>query len=297
MIIAIKKSKLDKVNRSIFKIISVSSNSEYLAEDKDNIWEMNTLLPPANLYLGRKNGEIGKKKFFKKYEKYLEKENTIVENTIFSIALSLKEKNNICFVTSDEEFEMGFVSKLADYISGRFGVDYVKNVKDVKYMINDAISNLDITKKEKKLLNKTDDLSDKQISKKNKIIKLINKELRTTFSYEGSEYFSELDKKYAIDQVALKLISMGCANMSKTGEFKDVNAENLKKTSPLVQAILTTCESDKSLKKVVKSVLESHDLSAKEKKLKKVDKVSMISLIGELYTSLSKYRNGEPLDE
>ena len=64
MIIATKESKLDKVNKSIFKIISVSSSED---TPKD-AWNMDILLPPANLFLDRKNGKIGGKKFIFEFQ-------------------------------------------------------------------------------------------------------------------------------------------------------------------------------------------------------------------------------------
>lgn len=289
MIIATKESKLDKVNKSIFRIISVSS-SEDIPKDA---WNMDILLPPANLFLDRKNGKIGGKKFAKKYVKFLSKPNTTVENTIFSIGLSMSDKNSICLVCSDEEYEMGYLQTLAEYISQCFGVE-LSTLKEAKQTIDNAIEILDFSKKEEKLLKKdASELSNGKAAKQEKLLKRINKEIRSTFSYDGQEYLKELDKKYAVDQVVLKLISNKVVSLSTDdeGSFKDVDIQNLGKTSPLIQAIITTAESDKTLKKIIKSVCESHDLKIKEKSLKKLDKPSIVGLLGEIYMKLSVYRS------
>lgn len=289
MIVALKESKLDKVNKSLFRIISVTASDER----QDGVYPMYALLPPARLMLDRKNGEIGKKKFAKKYKKFLSSNNSVVENTIFSIALSLSAKNSIVFTCTDDEYKLGYLDVLVDYICERFEIDK-DDPKEFKSRVNDIMDELDLSKKEKKLINgdiSDDDLSSKKADQREKLIKRINKALRSTMGYEGEEYMKSLDKKYAIDQMALKVISNGIATLNKNGEFKDINTDNLKKTTPIVQAILTTYESDKDLKKVIKKVFESHDLKVKEKTLKKLDKASIVGLLGELYTNLTIFRS------
>lgn len=297
MIVATKYSKLDKVNNAFFRVISVSAKET----QPEGTWNMDILLPPADLFLSRKNGEIGKKKFEKKYKKFLSAKNTIVENTIFSIGNSLKKKNSICFTCSDDEFDIGYLKILTEYISEVFGVEVV-SLKDANEHIKYAFDSLELTKKEKKLVKMEDEkeieeLSDKKKAFRDKLIRKIDKEVSSDLSYEGDTYLSELDKKYAVDQVALKIVSEGIAKLTKSGEFKDIDASKLGKSSPLVQAILTTYESDKTLKGIIKEVVESHDLKVKEKKLKKLDKNSIIGLIGEIYTKLSIYRSEFHKDE
>lgn len=284
-----KNSKLDKVNPTLFKIISVSTSEEIPA----NAWDMNMLLPPAKLLIDRKNGEVGKKKFIKKYKKYLATENSSIENTLFTIAMALNAKSSIVFTCSDEEFKLGYLEALVEYICEKFEID-ADDPKELKSRVKETMDDLDLSKKEKKLI--TDDIDDEELSNKKsdmreKIIKRMNKALKSTMGYEGEEYFKLLDKKYAVDQVALKLISQNVAKLNKSGEFKDINVDNLGKTGPLVQAILTTYESDKKLRKVVKSVCESHDIKVKEKALKKLDKPSIVGLIGEIYTKLTIFRS------
>ena len=288
MITAIKNSKLDKVNPTLFKIISVSAN-----ETPAGAWNMDILLPPAKLLIDRKNGEVGKKKFIKKYKKYLATENSTIENTIFSIGMSIAAKNSLVFTCTDDEYKLGYVEALVEFICEKFDLD-IDDSSDIKSKLKDIYEELDISKKEKKLLNNDisdDELSNKKIDMRDKLIKRINKALKSTMGYEGEEYYKSLDKKYAVDQVALKLISQGTAKLTKTGEFKDIDTTDLKKTTPIVQAIITTYESDKKLKKIIKSVCESHDLKVKEKSLKKLDKQSIVGLLGEIYTKLSVFRS------
>lgn len=289
MIIALKESKLDKVNKSLFRIISVTTSETA----QDGVYPMYALLPPASLMLDRKNGNLGKKKFIKKYKKFLSSKNSVVENTIFSIALSIANKNSIVFTCSDEEFKLGYLEALVEYICEKFELDK-DDPKEFKSRVNDAMNELDLSKKEKKLITgdiSDDELSSKKTDQREKILKRMNKALRSSMGYEGEEYMKSLDKKYAIDQMALRIISDGMAKLSKNGEFKDIDVTNLKKTTPIVQAIMTTYESDKGLKKVVKKVLESHDLKVKEKTLKKLDKASIVGLLGELYTNLTIFRS------
>lgn len=289
MIIALKNGKLDKVNKALFRIIYVSASEEIPAD----AWNMTSLLPPAKLLIERKNGNVGKKKFIKKYKKYLKTENSVVENTLFSIALSIASKNSLVFSCSDDEFELGYIQALVEYICERFELD-VDDPKEMKEKVKDAMEDLGLSKKEKKLITEDisdDELSNKKIDQRDKLIKRMNKALKSTMGYEGEEYMKELDKKYAIDQMALKVISNGIAKLNKNGEFKDIDVSKLGKTSPIIQAIMTTYESDKKLKKVIKDVFESHDLKVKEKALKKLDKASIVGLLGELYTKLTIFRS------
>ncbi len=287
MIFATTASKIDKVNKNLFRIISVTASDT----KEDGVFAMPILLPYASIFLKRKSGELGKKKFIKKYRKYLAIPNSDIENTIFSIGLSLKAKSNICFVCSDDEYKYGYLEELANYIGEVFETE-VYTFKDAKEKVSEAIELMDLSKKEKKLLkaDKTD-LSEKQLKKLVKLVKLVSKDIKSTFGYTGDEYFKSLDHKYAINQIALKLIDTGVATISKEGEFKNIDASKLDKTGPLVRAIITTYESDDELKDVIKDVAKSHDIKIKEKALKKLDDASIIGLVGELYTKLSIYRN------
>lgn len=289
MIIALKNEKLDKVNKALFKIISVSASEEIPAD----AWNMPSLLPPAKLLIERKNGQVGKKKFIKKYKKYLATENSVVENTIFSLGLSIASKNSLVFTCSDDEFKLGYIDTLVEYICERFELDK-DDPKEMKDRVKDTMDELGFSKKEKKLITHSineNELSNKKIDQRDKLIKRMNKSLKSSMGYDGESYMKELDKKYAVDQMALKVISNGIAKLNKNGEFKDIDVSKLGKTTPLIQAILTTYESDKKLKKVVKEVCESHDIKVKEKALKKLDKPSIVGLLGEIYTKLTIFRS------
>ena len=110
-------------------------------------------------------------------------------------------------------------------------------------------------------------------------------------SAEGKDLYDTIDKKYAVDQVALRLISDNVCKLSKNGELKDINIENLGSPKPLIRSIMVTYDSDKKLKKIIKEIVESHDLKVNEKKLKKLDKTQLVSLIGEIYAKLTIYRS------
>lgn len=289
MIITAKDSKIEKINKDIFRVVRVSSSDD----EVNGIPNMPMLMPPASLLLSRKKDEIGKKKFEKKYRKYLSTVDSDVEYTLFTIGMALRSKNNICFICSDSEMKLGYLDILAKFISEVFGVESF-TLKEANKRLEEVIEILDLDKKEKKLLKtSSDDLSDKKASRKEKIIKRINKELFTSLSHDGETCLNSLDKKYAVDQTVLKLSSMGVIKISKTGEPKDINVDNLEKRSPIVQAILTTAESSKPIRKIVKNIIESHDLKVKKSSLKDLDKASLIALICEIYTNLTIYRSEE----
>ena len=154
MITVTKSSKLDKLDLSLFRVISVSTSPI------DGAWSMEALMPPAKLFLQLRNGEIGKKKFKKKYSKFLQKPNTSAENTIFTIMMGLKN-SNLVFTCTDEEWKLGYIQILVDTLCKMFGIE-VTDVKDVKSEIKSVLEYMDLSKKEKKLLKEDDeDLSEK----------------------------------------------------------------------------------------------------------------------------------------
>jgi hypothetical protein len=58
---------------------------------------------------------------------------------------------------------------------------------------------------------------------------------------------------------------------------------------------VATKESNKQLKKVINSVLDSHDISIK--KLKKFSKPELVTLLIEIYGKLTDYRSGKSDEE
>lgn len=289
MIIVVKESRLEKVDPVLFNIISVSAKDGSV---EDASFNMSALLPPADLLMAYNNGNIGKKKFAKKYIKFLSEENSTAENTIFTIAKSLSKNNNLCITCTDDEYNIGYTKILAQYIADTFGFECYK-YGDAKESIESVYETLDLGKKDKKLIHSDEsDLSNKKIKKRAKLIKMINKELAGDMSQEGAEYYESLDKKYALDQVVCRLGVDEVISFNKKGELESINIDNLSKSGAIIAAINAVADSDKSLKKIIKRVAESHDVSIKPKKLKKLDKKSLVSLAVEMYSELVKYRSG-----
>ena len=288
MIITAKESKLDKVNRDFFRVVAVSS-SDNIGE---GVFNMNMLLPPASLLLARKKDEIGKKKFEKKYRKYLSESDSEAEYTLLTIGMALKAKENICFICEDDEMKYGYLDILAEFISEIFGVESF-SLKEGNEKIKDAIDSLDFEKSEKKLLKSDEGLSEKKTDKRNKLIKRIKKELHTSLSYDGETLLNSLDAKYAIELVVGKLVNMGVFKIKNNNEIKDLDVSKLDSKSPLIQAILTAADSSKSVKKIINKVANSHDIKLKKKSLKEFDKTQLINLLCEMYVSLTIYRSAE----
>ena len=128
MIICVKQPKLDKVNDTFFRIIAVSNDADF---GESGVFNMTELLPPADMFMSYNSGELSKKKFLKKYAKYLAEKNTNVEYSIFSIAMAIKEGANICLTASEKEYRIGYIKVLADYISNLLGIDVVE-LEDAK---------------------------------------------------------------------------------------------------------------------------------------------------------------------
>lgn len=286
MIIITNTDKLDKINHDLFKVVAISTT------DVKDCWNMDMLLPPANILIERKNGNISKKKFKKEYMKFLSEKNSYIENTIYTLGMSIKEKNSLVFVCTKDEYKLGYLNIFGEYLNKVYGVEITK-LSDGLDEVKSVIESLDMSKKEKKLL-KTDDeeLSEKKIKLKDKLLKYIMKEIKSEFSFDGSEYYDKLTKMYAIDQVVYKLTLDEVLKFDKSGsKLTNVNTEKMGKVSPIISAIEAVKESDKNLKKIIKSVLESHDISVK--KLKKLEKTEICSILVEIYTNLTKYRSGQ----
>jgi len=291
MIIAVKESKVEKVNPSLFNICFVSKKGPTI----DGATNMDILLPTDDLYIGRKEGTVGKKKFEKKYSKYLHKKNTYVEWAIYSIGRALASKpGNICFVCTDEEYELGYLRILGETIAEMFGVDFETGYKEAKELIDNELEVY--TKKERKAFEMDDDdedMSDKKAKMKKYVTKEISKSLRGSMSVEGSELMEEMSTRFAIDQLALKLAGDGVLTMNKSGDgVKSVDVEKFDGKSKDIVEIIMQPKEDEDFGPVVKAILKGYGVKYKYEDLKDLGKEKLIQLVGELYIKLGEYRSG-----
>lgn len=289
MITYIKQSKIDKVDPVFFTIVKVSMEKE-----NENETSLPYIIPPMSIFIPRKQGNISKGKFLKKYVKYLD-ENKSAEFAIFNIVKALKNKVSICFTCTDEEFKMGYVQKLAEYLSERFGVS-VYEYKEAKEILETELSALD--KKQRKLIYKSDEKIDssKKIKMKNKIIKNINKLVKSDFSECGNDDYDVLDKKFAVEQIMWTSIDSGICSYKKN-VISDINEDMISKTKPYVMAILLTADNDKVYRKIIKAVLDANSLKLKKKQLDKLSKVQIISLCGEIMNQIYCYREAQVAED
>ena len=286
MIICVKRPKLDKVNKALFRIIEVTNDADVSG---DGVFNMTELLPPADLFMSYNSGELSKKKFLKKYEKFLKTKDTNLEYSILTIGMALNQRHNICFTANDKEYRIGYIKMLANYIGELFGVE-VKELNDVNEDIKFELDSY--SKKERKILKKDDEeLSKKERKFKSKLIKSISKSIDDGITEK--ETYDKMDRKFAIDQLAMVLIKDGIVKPDKkTNAFKDIDVTNLTTIKPFVEALFIASEESKPVKKIVKSVFESHDIKFKKKSCKKMDNTTFISLYGEIYGKLLILRSG-----
>lgn len=287
MIICVKKPKLDKVNTALFRTIAVTNDADFGNDDR--VFNMTEFLPPADLLQLYNSGELSKKKFLKKYAKYLETKNTNLEYSILTVGMALNQRQSICFTANDKEYRSGYVKVLANYIGELFGVE-VRELDDVNDDIKFELDSY--SKKERKLLKKNDEeLSKKERKFKSKLIKTISKSIDDGITEKDT--YDKMDRKFAIDQLAMVLIRDGIVKADKKANaFKDIDTSKLSTVKPFIEALFIASEESKPVKKIVKSVFESHDLKFKKKACKKMDSTAFISLYGEIYGKLLILRSG-----
>ena len=285
MITYCKKSKLDKVDTEFFTTVKISMEREEEGE-----LTLPYILPPSSILIPVKQGNMSKKKFNKKYKKYLS-ENKGAEFAIFNIAKSLKNKTSLCFTCTDEEYKLGYIQTLVEYIAEVFGVE-VMPLKEANSVLNSELDSLD--KKNRKLIYKPDELigSSKKIKNKNKIIKNIKKLIKSEFSEEGNDKFDLLDKKFAVEQIMWSSIDSGICSYKKN-VVSDVDETKIDKTRPYITAIFLTADNDKDYRDIIKSVLEDNSLKLKCKQLKKLTKTQIVTLCGEIVRKITEYRENE----
>lgn len=285
MLTYVKKSKLDKVSK-IFTIVKISMEKE----DKNEV-SLPYLIPPSEILIPVRQGSISKKKFNKKYLKYL-KNSKSAEFAIFNLLKAIKNKSSLCFTCTDDEFNLGYVKTLLEYLNEEYDINFY-SYKEASELLKDELSSLD--KKHRKLLKLSDDeIPDNKKKLYNKITNNVKKLIKSSFSEEANEKFDALDKKFAVEQIIWTSIDKGICSYNKN-TIVNIDESKISKTKPYVMAIMLTANSDKFYKNIVKSVLSANSLKLKEKQLKKLSKVQIVSLCGEIVKKISEIRENEEL--
>lgn len=275
MLVITKQSKFDKVDSELFQVVTVSR--EITSTKGVDAVNLGGLYPPAELAIKADN--MGKKKFAKKYKEFLKSEAAQVE--IFNLVLAIKSaKKGFLFVCSDDEWDLGYLQCMAEYMMKTFGYTFI-GIKDAAKEIKKALSSL--SKKEKK-----------NEKKYNKFVKEMQKGFRSEYmktNGSGDEVISELRKKFAVDYVVFSAIQSGFAIMDGN-DIKVADDKHLRdmKTSSFVSAIEASSESCKKYKKIIREVLKSHDLKLNKKSLKKQGKAEMLYLTVEILAEIQKAR-------
>lgn len=284
MLVICKESNLDKIKPNLFRIVSISDS---IVPAKDNdvvITPMPFLGPTSKLKNQFHSGDVSKSDLQKKYRKFL-KNSKLVETFVFNIGVSMeKPTRGICFICSDEEWEMGYIQIFAKHLNKTFGVKFIKvsKLKDIYKEFNKEVKSL--PKKKRK---------GKAAKKKLKSIVKNTLSKYMEFSSDGEETMDKLRRRFAVDHVMISALAEkfydGDGNKIKV--IKD-NLGKMKKKS-FVKAIMTSADEDKKYKKIIKSVLDSHNVKFKEKKLEKLSKQQILYLCGDICSKLNEYRSGD----
>lgn len=289
MITFTKKSKTDKIDTKFFTIVKISMERE-----EENETTLPYLLPPSSLLIKRRQGDLGKAKFIKKYKKYLKK-NKGAEFAVFNILKALKNNSSIVFTATDDEYKLGYLQAFVEYLNEEFGIETLE-FKEANETLKSELSSLD--KKQKKLIKKDDEEidSEKKIKAKNKIIKNIKKLIKSDFSEEGNDKYNTLDKKFAVDQIMWASIDSGVCEFKKN-TISNIDESKINKTKPYVTAIFLTADNDKKYKNIINEVLNANGLKFKAKALRDLNKSQIISLCGEIYKKIVEYRDEDTYED
>lgn len=280
MIAYAKKSRLSPVIKNVFRVVAISK------DNIDGAISIGSLYPSVDLIMKYNSGELKKKAFLKKYLKQISGKDTLQEKDIYFICKSLVEGNSIMLTATDEEYNLGYLKVLTRYIAEKLEID-ANEYKALKENLSDAYDELALSKKEKKLINAEDELSDKKEKRRSKLLKQLRKTIKTEFD---STDWEEYSKKYAIDDIIYKLTANEVLTFSKNGDITNINVDNVGKKSKLIDAIETAFDSNKATRKTLKAVAESHDLKVKTKTFKKMETLELVNFIVECYTALLKMR-------
>jgi len=244
------------LRNSFIYILSPQLTLQKDGDDEEEIRsndKLSYLRPSQELLDKLASGEINKKKFKKAYIKQLkEPEN---EFYIYTIIRSLNEDRYMpIFVVNDEDWDIGFVKVLANYLEERFGIKQLK----VKGYLSEV-------KQAWKTAKKTSSKGKKREKEFNAQIKGYLRD-NVNLSFEGIKALEELDKKYAIHRMAVKI------NNSKPG---DIKRKDIAKGIKLYQ------EYSKKSAKRVKRAIDALGISKKPDRWSKDDGVGLVAYLYE----------------
>jgi hypothetical protein len=221
-------------------------------ENEDGVGNDNfvSLFPSKEQVEAVVSGDLDKKTFLKQYKKSLKSyQNRFL---LYTIARSFNEKKYMpIFVSSDAEYELGYMKVLSKFLQKEFGMKQVK--------VKEWLKAVKVVTKEAKGV------------KKNKREKAMAKGLRdfvkdtSQISLKGLEKLEAADQEFAIDRIALVI-----------NQSEDVMDE-IKK-----QAIADSIDAfskTKKGKKLVKKHAEELDLSKKRERWSKKDMINLVLAI------------------
>lgn len=264
----------------------------------DNNDDLSALLrPQADLINDLKDGKINEKKFAKKYKKFLTRTNTLQEWAMYCIAKSLKQKTSVAIVCSDDEWKLGYLKILAEVLYDTYGVTAEKGTKEVSEALEEELSSYE--KKERKafkaFINGDTEATEKQLKVGKSVYKSVKKAMASSFEGNGEEAFEDIESRFAIEQLALELITSGAVTVNKDNEVKTVDIDKCSYKSKEIINILMAPTSDAvtdngAVAKFVKKQLKNKNLKYKENKLKDLSKEDLIRLVISLYSALTVAR-------
>ena len=109
IIIAVKEDRLEKISPNLFSICHVTKE-----KPEDEYPNLDLLVPTSDLYTDLAEGKIKKKKFEKKYRKFLD-DSLAAQYQLYGIANIFDSHHyNLCLTCSNEEYKMGYIKVLAE---------------------------------------------------------------------------------------------------------------------------------------------------------------------------------------
>lgn len=122
MLVFLTRKEIDKKKYSDFRILLPSEYIDASKFNQDKIFPMEQLIPPTEIMQAYLNKDIDKKIFKKKYFKYLQKDEyrITLSYIIYDI---VKNNRDYAMTCSDEEYDYGYMSYLAEFIHKLYGLN------------------------------------------------------------------------------------------------------------------------------------------------------------------------------